>query len=71
MLKKRVFSRKRKGRPHTRWLDNVMIGVTGWGGRVEDRAGWRKSIKGCSASAAADAVYNGDDDEEEEEEMEI
>jgi len=24
MLKKRLFSRK-KGRPHTTWLDNVMI----------------------------------------------
>ena len=53
MLKKRLLSRRRKGRPHIRRLDNVMIGVTGWRGRVEDRASWRKSTKGCSASAAA------------------
>ena len=39
-----------------------MIGVTGWRGKVEDRAGWRKCTKGCSASAAA-AAYDDDDDD--------
>jgi len=43
----------------------VVIGVTGWRGRVEDRAGWRKSTKNCSASTAAN---DGDDDYDYEEE---
>jgi len=42
-----------------------MIGFTGWRGRVEDRARWRKSTKGCSASAAA--AYDDEEEEEEEE----
>lgn len=46
-----------------------MIGVTDWRGRVEGRAGWRKSTKNCSASAAADAANDGDDDYDYEEEV--
>jgi hypothetical protein len=46
-----------------------MIRVTGWRGRVEDRVGWRKSTKDCSACAAA--AYDDDDDDDDYEEEEI
>jgi hypothetical protein len=42
MLKGRLFSRRMKGRPRTRWLDGVVtdlvvMGLRGWRQRVEDR----------------------------------
>jgi hypothetical protein len=36
MFQGRLFSRRRKGRPRTRWLHNVVMGVRGWRGRVGD-----------------------------------
>jgi hypothetical protein len=44
MLKRNLFSTKRQGRQHTRWLDNVLIDlvvkeVRGCRGRVQDRIG--------------------------------
>jgi CTP:molybdopterin cytidylyltransferase MocA len=73
MLKGRLFSRRRKGQPHTRWLDNVVtdrvvMRVRGWRRRVEDRVVWRRVVKnpkptkGCSAAAAAAAADVDDDD---------
>jgi len=44
-----------------------MIGVTAWRGRVEDRAGWRKSTKGCSANAAYHHHHHHHHHQEEEE----
>jgi hypothetical protein len=53
MLKGRLFSR-RKGRPHTRWPDNVVtdfvvMGVIRWRQCVEDRVGWRRVVKEAKA----------------------
>jgi hypothetical protein len=49
MLKGRLFSRRRKGRPGIRWLDNVVLRIRGWKGRIEDRAGWRRVVKEAKA----------------------
>jgi hypothetical protein len=40
---------QKKGRPRTRWLDNVVTGVRGWRRTVEDRAGWRRVVKDAKA----------------------
>jgi hypothetical protein len=49
MLKGNLFSTRRQGRHHTRWLDNVLIDlvvkVRSWRGRVEDRRGRRRVVK--------------------------
>ena len=49
MFKKRLLSKRRKKRPRTRWMDNVLMGVRGWRGRVEDRGGWRRVVKEVKA----------------------
>jgi hypothetical protein len=54
MLKGKLFSRRRKRQPRTRWLDNVVMdrvvmGVRGWRGRVKDRVGWRRVVREAKA----------------------
>jgi hypothetical protein len=54
MLKGTLFSRRRKGRPRTRWLDNVVMvlvvtGGRGWRGRAADRVGWTRVVKEAKA----------------------
>jgi GTP1/Obg family GTP-binding protein len=46
MLKGRLYSKRRKGRPRMRWLDNVesdlkKIEVKGWKEKMRDREQWR------------------------------
>jgi hypothetical protein len=46
MLKGRLYSKRRKGRPRRRWLYNVdsdlkMINVKGWKEKMRDREQWR------------------------------
>jgi hypothetical protein len=54
MLKGRLFSGRRKGRPRKRWLDNVVLnlvvmGVTGWRRTAEDRVGWKEVVEEAKA----------------------
>jgi hypothetical protein len=44
-----LILQKKKGRSRTRWLDNVVTGVTGWTGRVEDRVGSMGVVKEAKA----------------------
>jgi hypothetical protein len=46
MLKGRLYSKRRKGRPRMRWLDNVendlkKMEVKGWKEKMKDRNQWR------------------------------
>jgi GTP1/Obg family GTP-binding protein len=46
MLKGRLYSKRRKGRPRMRWLDNVAsdlkkMEVKGWKEKMSDREQWR------------------------------
>jgi hypothetical protein len=49
MFKGRLLSKRRKERPRTRWVDNVLMGLRSWRGRVEDRGGWRTVVKEVKA----------------------
>lgn len=49
ILKVRLFPERGSGRPCTRWLDNVVMWVRAWRGRVEDRDGWRRVVKEAKA----------------------
>ncbi|XP_039287914.1 origin recognition complex subunit 3 [Nilaparvata lugens] len=59
---KRMYNRRRKGRPRNRWTDDVeqdlrTLGVRNWKRQVEDRERWRgfvREAKGCS-----DLQYTG------------
>jgi hypothetical protein len=45
MLKGRLYSKRRKGRPRMRWLDDVesdsKMEVKGWKEKMRDREQWR------------------------------
>jgi hypothetical protein len=49
ILKVRLFPKRGSGQPCTRWLDNVVMWVRGWRGRVEDRDSWRRVVKEAKA----------------------
>jgi hypothetical protein len=44
MLKGKLFYGRRKGPAHTRWLDNVVMAVRGWRGRIVDAVGWSRVV---------------------------
>jgi GTP1/Obg family GTP-binding protein len=50
MLKGRLYSKRRKGRPRMRWLDNVesdlkKMEVKGWKEKMRDREQWRLVVE--------------------------
>jgi hypothetical protein len=54
MLKGRLYSKRRKGRPRMRWLDNVendlkKMEVKGWKEKMRDRGQWRLVVEEAKA----------------------
>jgi hypothetical protein len=54
MLKRRLYSKRRKGRPRMRWLDDVESGlkkmeVKGWEEKMRDREQWRLLVEEAKA----------------------
>jgi hypothetical protein len=60
MLYGKLYATRRRGRPKTRWLDDVStdlrkMGINEWRGRARDREVWRRigmrprPTPGCSA----------------------
>jgi hypothetical protein len=54
MLKGRLYSKRRKGRPRMRWLDDVESGlektkVKGWKEKVRNREQWRLVVQKAKA----------------------
>jgi hypothetical protein len=53
MLKGRLYSKRRKGRPRMRWLDNVESDlkkeVKGWNEKLRDREQWRLVVEEAKA----------------------
>jgi hypothetical protein len=52
ILKERLYSKRRKGRPRMRWLDDVESGlkkmeVKGWKEKMRDREQWRLAVEQC------------------------
>jgi hypothetical protein len=64
MLKGRLYSKKRKGRPRMRWLDDVesdlkKMKVKGWKEKMKDREQGRPRLsQGCSAEWQAIIYVN-------------
>jgi hypothetical protein len=54
MLKERLYSKGRKGRPRMRWLDGVesdlkKMGVKGWKEKMRDKKQWRLVVEKAKA----------------------
>jgi hypothetical protein len=54
MLKGRLYSRRRKGRPRMSWLDDVKsdlkkMKVNGWKGKMRNREQWRLVVEEAKA----------------------
>jgi hypothetical protein len=54
MLKGRLYSKRRKGRPRMRWLDDVesdlkKMEVKGWKEKMRDREQWRLVVEEAKA----------------------
>jgi GTP1/Obg family GTP-binding protein len=54
MLKGRLYSKRRKGRPRMRWLDDVEsdlknLEVKGWKEKMSDREQWRLVVEEAKA----------------------
>jgi hypothetical protein len=54
MIKGKLYSKRRKGRPRMRWLDNVesdlkKMKVKGWKEQMRDREQWRVVVEQAKA----------------------
>jgi hypothetical protein len=54
MLRGRLHSRRKKGRPRKRWMDSVIadlgvMGVRGWRSKAADRESWRGVVQAAKA----------------------
>jgi hypothetical protein len=54
MLKGRLYSKRRKGGPRMRWLDDVetdlkKVEVKGWKEKMRDREQWRLAVEEAKA----------------------
>jgi hypothetical protein len=47
MMREKIYTTRRRGRPKVRWLDDVqkdlrVMGIEGWRGKAQDRHLWRR-----------------------------
>jgi hypothetical protein len=49
MLKGKLYSKRRKGRPRIRWLDDVQSDLKGWIEKMRNRKQWRLVVDEAKA----------------------
>jgi hypothetical protein len=54
VMRERIYTRRKRGRPKVRWLDNVQedlreMGIEGWRRKAHDRDQWRQIAKEAKA----------------------
>jgi hypothetical protein len=54
VMREKIYTRRKKGRPNVRWLDDVQedlreVGIEGWRREAQDRDQWRRIAQEAKA----------------------
>jgi hypothetical protein len=54
LMRKKIYTRRKRGRPKVRWLDDVQVdlqamGIERWRGKAQDRDLWRRIAQEAKA----------------------
>jgi hypothetical protein len=54
VMREKIYTKRRRGRPKVRWLDDVQedllaMGIEGWRGKAQDRDLWRRIAQEAKA----------------------
>jgi hypothetical protein len=54
VMREKIYTRRKRGRPKVRWLDDVQedlreMGIEGWRRKAQDRDQWRRIAQGAKA----------------------
>jgi hypothetical protein len=54
VMEEKIYTRRKRGRPKFRWLDDVQedlreMGIEGWRRKAQDRDQWRRIAQGVKA----------------------
>jgi hypothetical protein len=54
MMREKIYTRRKRGRPKVRWQDNVQedlreMGIEGWRRKAQDRDQWRRTAQEAKA----------------------
>jgi hypothetical protein len=68
VMREKIYTRRKRGRPKFRWLDDVQedireMGIEGWRRKAQDRDQWEEKSTGGQGSRRAVAPSNDDDEE--------